>query len=214
MAGEKRDFDAGAATWDENPYRVRLAEDVSRALQEKIPLTPEMDVLEVGCGTGLLTLLLQPRARSITGIDSSAGMLDVLRSKIKDKGLTNVTTRLMDLETGEEWEGTFDLVVSSMTLHHIDNIPRLFYHFSSVVKPGGYLVVADLDKEGGKFHRHGEIVPHAGFDRGLMKKEFERAGFCNVRNCTAAMPVKPDSCGDLRCFTVFLMTGKKRDDAG
>jgi len=212
MTGEKRDFDTAAATWDENPYRVRMAQDVYRALQEKVPLKPEMDILEVGCGTGLLTLLLQPRVRSITGIDSSEGMLDVLGSKIKEKGLTNVTTRLMNLETGEKWEGTFDLVVSSMTLHHIDNIPRLFDHFSSVVKPGGYLCVADLDKEGGKFHRSGEIVPHAGFDRALMKKEFERAGFYHVRNCTAAMPVKPDSCGDLRCFTVFLMTGQKRED--
>ncbi len=212
MAGEKRDFDAGAVMWDENPYRVRLAEDVGRALQEKICLTPEMDVLEVGCGTGLLTLLLQPHVRSITGIDSSTGMLEVIGSKIKEKGLTNVTTRLMDLETSDDWEGTYDLVVSSMTLHHIDNIPRLFDHLSSVVKPGGYLCIADLDKDYGKFHRSSEHVAHAGFDRSLLKKEFERAGFCTIRNCTAAMPVKPDSCGDLRCFTVFLMTGQKRED--
>ena len=213
MTGGKRDFDAGATTWDENPVRVRLAEDVSRALQATIRLTPGMDILDVGCGTGLLTLLLQPHVRSITGIDSSKGMLEILASKIQAERMTNVTTRLMDLEDPEGWGGTYDLVVSSMTLHHIENLHRFFEHASSVIKPGGYLGIADLDAEGGKFHENPTGVHHSGFDRALLKKEFGRAGFSWVRNGTAAMPVKPGAGGEVRCFTVFLMTGQKpRDD--
>jgi ubiquinone/menaquinone biosynthesis C-methylase UbiE len=209
MAGEQRDFDAAAATWDTTPYRVRLAEDVGRAIQEKIPISPDMDVLEVGCGTGLLTFRLQPHVKTITAIDSSEGMLDVLKRKLQEKGISNVTTRIMDLETAEDWGGPYDLVVSSMTLHHISDISRLLHNLSSVLRPDGYLCIADLDKECGKFHRNGEVVPHDGFDRVIMKREFGNAGLYNIRNYTVAMPVKPDSCGEMRCFTVFLMTGRK-----
>lgn len=211
MAEKPRDFDAAAATWDGNPYRVRLADDVSRCLQEKIPLSRDMDVLEVGCGTGLLTLLLAPQVKTITAIDSSSGMLGTLTRKLREKRIGTVTTRLLDLETADDWGGPYDLVVSSMTLHHISDVPRLLHSLSSVLRPGGYLCIADLDSECGKFHRSGEYVPHEGFDRAILKREFGRAGLHTIRNCTAAMPVKPDCDGEMRCFTVFLMSGQKRE---
>ena len=209
MTRELRNYDAAAASWDTNPYRVRLAEDVCRAIGERVRLRPDMDVLEVGCGTGLLTLLLRPQVRSITGIDSSKGMLGVLEERIREQGVTGVTTRLMDLEAPDPWEGRYDLIVSSMTLHHIRNVPRLLHLCSSALKPGGTLAVADLDTEGGMFHRKTELVYHNGFDRAILAKEFLDAGLHKVRNRTAAMPVKPDGNGELRCFTVFLMTGEK-----
>jgi ubiquinone/menaquinone biosynthesis C-methylase UbiE len=213
MAGEKRDFDAVATVWDENPQRVKLAGDICRALKETIRLTPAMDVLDVGCGTGLLTLQLQPQVRSITGIDSSEGMLGMLKAKVRDNGLANVTTRRVDLENREEWEGTYDLVVSSMTLHHIRNLSLLFDHVVSVVRPKGFLCIADLDKDYGKFHDSNEGVFHSGFDRAVLQKEFEKAGFCKVRNRTAAIIPKPDSRGEMQYFTVFIMTGEKREDS-
>jgi 2-polyprenyl-3-methyl-5-hydroxy-6-metoxy-1,4-benzoquinol methylase len=209
MAEKQRDFDAAAATWDATPYRVRLADDVNRCLKEKIRLSRDMDVLEVGCGTGLLTLLLQPQVKTITAIDSSGGMLDVLDQKLREKRIGNVTTRRMNIETAEDWGGPYDLVVSSMTLHHISDVSRLLHTLSSVLRPGGYFCIADLDAECGMFHRRGEFVPHKGFDRALLKREFGRAGLHTIRNYTAAMPVKPDCDGELRCFTVFLMAGQK-----
>jgi len=209
IEGGIRNFDAAAAMWDTNPYRVRLAHDVGRAISERIRLSPGMDVLEVGCGTGLVTLQLQPHVRSITGIDSSKGMLEVLGSRIQEMGLTNVTTRLIDIETCDNWEGPFDLVVSSMTLHHIRDVPRLLRQCFSVLKPGGILAIADLDSDRGLFHRKTEQVYHNGFDRAILAKEFHDSGLRTVRNRTAAMPVKPDCNGDLRCFSVFLITGEK-----
>ncbi len=52
-----------------------------------------MDILDFGCGTGLLTLHFQPLARSVTGLDSSPGMLDALKAKIRDQNLANVKAR-------------------------------------------------------------------------------------------------------------------------
>jgi ubiquinone/menaquinone biosynthesis C-methylase UbiE len=207
MSGDQRDFDAAAATWDENPVRVKLAHDVFRALSDSGLVRPGMDVLEIGCGTGLVTLLLQPCVRSITATDNSSGMLDILNEKLRRTGCHMVKTQLLNLEGNGGIEGRYDLVVSSMTFHHIRDIPALLRRTAAVIKPGGMLCIADLDRDGGKFHEDNTGVFHHGFDRAVFRKQFETAGFENVRNRTAAIIRKPDRSGNLRCFTVFLMSG-------
>lgn len=210
MTDGKRDFDAVAKTWDENPGRVKMAHDVAKAVCDRVHPTPAMDVLDFGCGTGLLTLRLQPAVHSITGVDSSQGMIDILTSKIREQGLKNVTARQLDLDQGDELEGQYDLVVSSMTLHHIPDVGPLIRRFAEILKPAGLLAVADLDCDEGKFHDSNEGVFHAGFDRCVMMNHFEKAGFEEVRNRTAAIMAKPVPEGGTRTFTVFLTTGKKR----
>ena len=209
MNAEERDFNAVAASWDENPGRVKVAQDVARAIRETIPIRPDMDVLDFGCGTGLLTLQLQPEVRSITGVDSSQGMLDILDRKISDRGLKNVKTRLIDPDRGDVLEGQYDLVVCSMTLHHVPEIQPLIDRFAAILKPSGILAVADLDCDEGKFHEDPTGVFHAGFERCVLQKHFEKAGFRSIRNQTAAMVTKPTADGGSRTFTVFLMTGRK-----
>ena len=172
MSGEKRDFDSAAATWDENPGRVKMAHDVARAVIETIQPGPAMDVLDFGCGTGLLTLALQPHVRTITAVDSSQGMLDVLDTKIRAQKIANVRTRRVDLEKGDTLTGQFDLVVSSMTFHHIRDTGMLLDRMAEILKPAGRIAIADLDSDEGKFHDTNDGVFHYGFDRHMMMKSF------------------------------------------
>ena len=97
MSTETRDFDHEAAGWDEHPTRVQLAQDVASAIARAVPLGPTMDVLDFGCGTGIVTLQLAPSVGFVTGVDSSQGMLEVLNAKIDHQGHTNVTTRRLHL---------------------------------------------------------------------------------------------------------------------
>jgi 2-polyprenyl-3-methyl-5-hydroxy-6-metoxy-1,4-benzoquinol methylase len=206
---EQRDFNAVAATWDENPGRVQMARNVAGAIRKTIPLRKDMDVLDFGCGTGLLTLQLQPLVRHITGVDSSQGMLDILGAKCRSQGLPNVTTVLADLDRGDLLEGEYDLVVSSMTFHHLRDVQPVLLQFFQHLRPSGIIAIADLDSDEGKFHESNEGVFHYGFDRCLMQKQIGVAGFGSVRNRTAATVVKPAPGGGRRAFTVFLMTGQK-----
>jgi len=210
MIDEKRDFNKAAATWDENPGRVRMAHDVAQTILLTIRPGPDMDVLDIGCGTGLLSLAIQPHVRSITAIDSSQGMLDVLDKKIAAQGLANVRTRHVDLEK-DELPGPFDLAASSMTFHHIKDTDLLLARIAGILKPGGKIAIADLDPDEGKFHDSNEGVFHFGFDRLTMKKSFEAAGFISVQNRTAAIMQKSGLDERVRTFTVFLMTGEKRE---
>ena len=209
MNTEKRDFNKDAALWDENPARVKMAQDVAHAISEQIMLTSEMDVLDFGCGTGLLTMLIQPMVHSITGIDNSQGMLDVFNSKVTKLNLENAKSLLVDLDKGDKLTGNYDLVISNMTLHHITDIGSLFSQFYKVIKPGGFLSLSDLDLEKGNFHKDNTGVFHHGFSREDLKKTFENAGFENITDTTAAEITKPISDGKMKTFTVFLVTGQK-----
>jgi len=209
MKSERRDFDREAATWDTQPLRVKLANDVANAILEEIAFTQPMDVLDFGCGTGLVTLRLQPLVRSIVGVDSSQGMLDVFRSKIKDLNIHNVRTRHLDIEKGDFLDDCFHVVISSMTLHHVKDVGSLLHRFYMVTAPGGSICIADFDPEDGKFHENNDGVFHFGFDRETLRYDVMKAGFADVRTRTAATIVKPNLDGTMREFTVFLMTGKR-----
>jgi len=104
---ERKDFDKEAAQWDANPGRVKLANEVADAVIREAKPAKDQDVLDFGCGTGLVTLRLQPLVRSIIGMDSSRGMLAALQDKVKRGGLTNIRTSFMDLEKGGSIEGRF-----------------------------------------------------------------------------------------------------------
>jgi 2-polyprenyl-3-methyl-5-hydroxy-6-metoxy-1,4-benzoquinol methylase len=209
MSEQKRDFDKEAASWDQEPGRVKLASDVAEAISDEISLTSTMDVLDFGCGTGLLTLHIQPLVHTITAVDSSRGMIDILQSKVQSRNLTNVKIQFKDLAEGDSLEGRYHLIFSSMTFHHIRDISPLLNQFSKVLVPQGYLCIADLDPDEGRFHGNKEGVFHQGFDRSILRDAFMEAGFGDIRDQTAASVKKHVPGGGTQEFTVFLMTGRK-----
>jgi ubiquinone/menaquinone biosynthesis C-methylase UbiE len=205
---EKRDFDTAASSWDEEPRRVKLAGNVAAAIIDSIHPNRTMDVLDFGCGTGLITLLMQPQVKSIIGVDSSQGMLDVLERKVGERGLENVATVFCDFERGDRPDGRFHLIVSSMTLHHIQGLSQLFQYFNELLLPGGVLCLADLDAEDGSFHDDPIGVHHHGFDRKMIISLLSEAGFVEWGAKTADMIVKGTT-PDTRKFSVFLITAHK-----
>ncbi len=206
---QKRDFDKEAAAWDEDPGRVKLANDVADAIVGAVKPSRVMDALDFGCGTGLVTLRLQPLVRTILGVDSSRGMLAVLEEKARAQGLSNVRAQFVDFENGEELGGRFHLVVSSMALHHVPDTAGLLKQLHTCMRPGGMLAVADLDREDGSFHSDNTGVVHFGFDRGHLKGLLDETGFHDVRDVTAATVVKEIAEKGTREFPVFLIMGTR-----
>jgi tRNA (cmo5U34)-methyltransferase len=196
-------FDQEAATWDENPRRVRLAKAVAEIIAKQVPLSRSMNVLDFGCGTGLLTLKLQPSVGTITGADTSPGMLEVLRRKVKEMGIDAVEAFLLKPEDDYALQGTYDLITSSMTLHHIQDLAPLFQQFRQHLRPGGRIALADLDTEDGTFHESAADVFHLGFERGAIKALLAEAGFVELED-TTAFEIRRNS----RDYPVFLISGR------
>ena len=208
MKEERRDFDKAAATWDV-PRRIRMAQDVAGAIAAHLDQGRAIDALDYGCGTGLLTMQLQPLVQSITGVDSSSGMLTKINEKITEAGITNVHTALCNLEQDDQLPGNYDLIVSSMTFHHVRKIEPLLTKFYSALNPQGLVCIADLDLEQGRFHGDNTGVFHFGFDREALQNTFAHIGFEDVTVETATEIIKPDAQQQPARFTLFLMTGRK-----
>ncbi len=206
---EGKNFDKEAAAWDQNPSRVRLANDVADTIIRELKPTGDMEVLDFGCGTGLVTLRLQPFVKTVTGADSSKGMLDNLLGKVGASGLKNVKTQFVDRDKGGRIEGTFHAIVSSMTLHHVRDTADLFGQWYGLLMTGGMVCAADLDTEDGSFHNDNTGVVHFGFERSHLKNLLEQAGFREVRDVTAAVVEKEIEGKGKKTFSVFLMTAKK-----
>lgn len=203
MADTNR-FDQAATSWDQEARRVELARAVADEIARRIRLSQAMDVLDFGCGTGLLTLSLQPLVRRVTGADTSSGMLGILKQKIETQGLANVEAVLLDPDAPLSLGVRFDLVVSSMALHHVADLATLFERFHHMLHAGGRIALADLDREDGSFHDDARGVFHLGFDRGELKSLLAGAGFAGLETTTAVVTRKED-----RDYPVFLITGHK-----
>ena len=204
----KRDFDKEAASWDSLP-RVKLAADVSKAILGHLQLKPNMDVLDFGCGTGLVSFPLGSLVHSVTGVDTSKGMLEVFKGKVQREQIDNIKTLYLDLAKGDTVSGRYHVIISSMTLHHVKDPLDILKQFNRALLPGGYIAIADLDEEGGRFHGNNDGVFHFGFDRDKLCHLFVEAGFRDVSSATATQMNKPDAQGQDREFSIFLITGCK-----
>ena len=196
-------FDRAAGAWDQEARRVALARGVAQAIQARVPLLDTMDVLDFGCGTGLVTLELAPLVGTITGADTSLGMLKVLSEKAGAAGLT-VAPRLLDGGAGQALGGPYHLIVSSMTLHHVVDVAGLFQQFAAHLLPGGRVALADLDTEDGTFHDGVPGVHHLGFPRAQIAAWLEAAGLRDVHLATAVVTRKGD-----KEYGVFLASGRR-----
>lgn len=206
-------FDTVAATWEDNPLRTALAQAVANAILETVPLAGTERAMEFGCGTGLVTGLLAPSTGHVLAIDSSPGMLDVLRRKLQQLGIGNVEPREADLAQ-QMPAGPFDFVFSSMTLHHIEDVAGLVARVYDALAPGGRIAFADLVTEDGSFHAASVPgVMHRGFEAAELERWLEDAGFADVRTRIAHRIGKTQTDGSTREYPVLLVTARRPGEA-
>jgi len=202
------DFDERARDWDSDPQKVERAYVVADVIRNTVPLSGDMNALEYGCGTGLLSFALQGDLGQITLADTSQGMLEVLEEKIAASGVTNMHPIRLDLSVDPIPDEKYHITYSLMVLHHIHDAKGILSKFYDVLEPNGYLIVADLDKEDGSFHIDGATDVHKGFGQWELQKWVENAGFGNVK-FSMAYEIKREIDSREKMFPVFLMVAQK-----
>jgi len=188
--------------WDQHQYRVERAQVVANAIKSKIPLSQVKTALDFGCGTGLLGLNLADSVGHIVLSDTSSGMIEQVNQKIQTIG--NASTLQL---ASDELSRSFDLIVSLMVLHHIDDVGRQIASLSKAVEPGGYICLCDLDKEDGSFHQD-DTVPHNGFERAFIEALLAKNGF-EIMDSSTVYTNRKTIRGEEREFPVFMVIGKK-----
>ena len=200
-------FDSKARQWDDNPVFHERGLKIAEAIRKAVPLHRQMNALDYGCGTGLLSFPLKDELGAILMADSSGGMLDVVNEKIAAQSVANMTTLQLDLMVDPPPAQRFDLIVTSMTLHHVPDTDSILRVFHDLLNPGGYLCIADLDQEDGSFHGI-EVDVHHGFDRADLSRRAAQAGFASMRFQTVFSIAREHATGT-RDYPVFLMTAQR-----
>ncbi len=145
-------WDDLATGWDTNADTRLYAERAFESWNCKIaPLVSDLResrVLDFGCGTGLLTEKLAPLWGHIVAVDTSAGMIDVLQSKIVDKRIGNITPLVTAIDSAAisenpELSDKFDLVIASSVCSFLPDYVSTLRDLSSALKPGGLFVQWD-----------------------------------------------------------------------
>jgi predicted TPR repeat methyltransferase len=205
----EKHFDKAAAGWDQKQRRIEMAAKIAGAISSTLPLTQTMRAMEYGCGTGLVGLALAPQLASLTAVDTSAGMLEILARKIDDEKIGNVIPMRLNL-LDEPCTDRFDLIFSAMVLHHVQETDKILARLCDLLVEGGYLAVADLWEEDGSFHdANVEGVMHHGFNPADLAKRLGALGIQNVSYTEVHSIIKTNEAGNERGYPVFLLTGRK-----
>jgi ubiquinone/menaquinone biosynthesis C-methylase UbiE len=130
--------------------RATLKEDrFKRLLVEQSALRPGYRVLDVGCGTATLTILLKQACAEaeVTGLDGDAKVLDLARTKIQAAGLDVALSQGLASDAPFP-PASFDRIVSSLVFHHLatEDKRRTLKRVRELLKPGGEVHIADWGK--------------------------------------------------------------------
>ena len=201
-------FDDKAATWDENPGRIALVEKVWEVIKKQIPLGTIQKVLDYGCGTGLLGYKTINNVDLVTFCDTSKGMLEQVERKKEYYNYNNVEILQSDFTSDKIPQKKYDLILSMLVLHHVENIPLLLEKFKEILTKGGLFCWIDLDQEDGSFHTDSTDIPHLGFSKSEIESYFDAAGFQSTFYSTELFLQRERENG-LRNYPLFIVIAEK-----
>jgi len=199
----KKDFfQHKADNYEQDNNRVSNVKNIANTILNEINFNKSMEIMDFGSGTGLLLEKIAPYVKKITAIDMSPSM----NKKLNDKrNVLPCELDILEVDLSKvKLDRKFDLIMSSMTLHHIENIEDIFTDFYTMLKDNGSIALADLDIEDGDFHTEDTGVHHFGFDRDKLVKLAQSVGFKNIKIQSASIAHKAHG-----SYPIFLLTGRK-----
>ncbi len=200
-------FDEAAAEWDERPGHLARSLAIADSIRSTIPLHSRMRVLEYGAGTGQLGRALAFDVGHMTVADAAPGMVEVAARRITELGAEQrLRARRLDLLSDPLPTERYDLIIAALVLHHIPDVPRLLRTFRHLLRPGGWVALADLEIEDGSFHGAG-FSGHNGIAPAALRAELSALGFGEMRLSTPFVLTK-DVDGQPRDFPLFLATAQ------
>lgn len=165
-------------------------------------LLPPLDVADIGCGDGHLTLEAARWARSVVGIDRSDAVLERARELAARRQATNVQWKKGDLARLPLRDASVDVALLSQALHHASDPERAIAEAVRVLRPGGSVLLLDLRAHEQAWVRTRFGDRHLGFSDAQLETLLQDAGLSEVK-----VDVGTRKKGDP--FTVLIASGTK-----
>jgi len=206
MIGTSKDyFDALGGDWDQLRESF-FSERVRDKALEAAAVEPGRVAADLGAGTGFVTQALVARGVKVIAVDQSQPMLEALRRKFPDP-------EAVDCRTGEAErlpieDAATDYSFANMFLHHVDDPPRAIREMARIVRPGGRVVITDLDTHDHEFLSTEQHDRWMGFARDDIRRWFRKAGLTDVRVDDLGESCCATSCGgETASAGIFIATG-------
>jgi ArsR family transcriptional regulator len=165
-------------------------------------LLPPLDVADIGCGEGYLTLEAARWARHVIAIDRSGDVLERAKALAARRRVTNVSWKKGDMLRLPLRDASVDVALLSQTLHHAADVDRALAEAVRVLRPGGRLLVLDLREHDQEWVRTRFGDQRLGFSSADLERFLHGAGLSNVR-----VTVGTQKAGDP--FAVLVASGVK-----
>ena len=203
-------FSQVAGQWDtlRSGY---FTEAVRQAAIAKAYLHPSMTVADVGAGTGFMAAGLAPLVKHVHVLDGSLEMLEVARQNLA--GFGNTQFQHADGLSLPLEDASLDAAFANMYLHHAPDPLAAIREIVRILRPGGRLVITDLDAHDQSWLKTEMADIWLGFERDQVRQWFEQAGLVNVvidctgQSCTAD---SQSQAGEQANISIFVATGTRR----
>jgi len=188
MPTEKEVYEAHADQYERLIRREDYQNNLLVAIESYFPLNRNVDVVELGAGTGRLTHLLAPHVRSIKAFDSSAHMLETAEESLREMGLSNWETGVADHRQVPVPDSSADLVISGWSFCYLavwggvdwgSALQSGLDEIQRILRPGGMILIIESLGTGTEKPRPPEHLEayfdwltESGFERGWMRTDY------------------------------------------
>ncbi|MFL0195752.1 class I SAM-dependent methyltransferase [Clostridium sp. WILCCON 0269] len=164
---------------------------------------------DIGSGTGFITEGLIKNGLRVIAVDSSEEMLKQMKLKFKE--YNDIEYRQGEAEILPIENDTVDYAMANMYLHHVEDPLTAIKEMVRILKPGGKIVITDLDKHDFEFLKTEHFDRWMGFNRENIKQWFVSAGLKNVVvDCTGGNCNTTSNCScENVSISIFIAYGEK-----
>ena len=166
-------------------------------------LLPPLDVADLGCGEGYLTVETARWANHVVAVDRSPGVLARAKALAARKKCSNITWKKGELEKLPIDNAAMDVALLSQALHHAAEPAQALSEAARILKPGGRLLILDLRPHDETWVRNKLGDQWLGFSDDQLAALLTRAGFSDVKVTLGARRTNDP-------FAVLLAIGTKR----
>ena len=204
----KKYFDEIAHQWD-HMQQSFFSETVRDKAYSVAGVKKGRIAADVGAGSGFITEGLISKGLKVIAVDQSEAMLAEMRKKFS--GAEGIDYRLGKAEKLPIPDETVDYAFANMYIHHVESPQKAIKEMARILKPGGTLVITDMDEHEFEFLKEEQHDRWLGFKREDIKRWFEKAGLKNVDvDCVGESCCAQSSCGDEKAsISIFVASGEK-----
>ena len=165
-------------------------------------LLPELEIADLGCGEGYLTIEASRFARRVIAIDRSEAVLEKARQSAKRRRVKNVEWKRGELEKLPLKDASVDVALLSQALHHATEPAAALREAARIVRPGGRVLLLELRRHEESWVRERLGDKWLGFEEGELRSMMESAGLTGVRISVGARRARDP-------FTVLIASAAK-----